>query len=203
MSDKRSSRRNFLKGCARVAGAAAVVAMGSKLVARADSDKVWQLDAQTCNFCGRCATTCVRKQSAVRAVNDFTRCGYCYICPAYFDTSTDANPDGTFNKLVCPQNAMRRRLVGKPDPADPNNNYYEYTIDHSKCNGCGLCVKNCQPPSGNAALHLEVRHDLCRDCNQCSIAAACPPQAFYRAPLSAKPAGYRRGGASHRKGAKA
>jgi Na+-translocating ferredoxin:NAD+ oxidoreductase subunit B len=199
MSDK-PTRRQFLKGCARVAGAAAVGAVALKLTARADADKVWQLDPKVCSDCGKCALKCVLKQSAVRAVNNFDECGYCRICPAYFDTTSRENEDGTFDTLVCPRNAMRRRLVGKSDPDDPNNNYYEYTIDESLCNGCGLCVARCKPNAGNGALHLQVRHDLCRDCNQCSIATACPPQAFYRARLADAPAGYRR---SRSKGAKA
>ncbi len=190
MNERQSTRRQFLKGCARAAGVAAVGAAAFKLTARADSDKVWQLNPDLCQTCGRCATRCVLKQSAVRAVNNFKECGYCYICPAYFDATSNERPDGTFDELVCPRNAMRRRLVGTPDPADPNNNYYEYTIDLEKCNGCGRCVARCKPSAGNGALHLEVRHDLCRDCNQCSIAASCPSGAYYRTAVTSKPSGY-------------
>lgn len=199
MSDN-PTRRQFLKGCARVAGAAAVGAVALKLVNRADADKVWQLDPKLCEDCGKCATRCVLKQSAVRAVNNYDECGYCRICPAYFDLTSEEKDDGTFTALVCPRNAIRRRQVGKSDPDDPNNNYYEYTIDEKLCNGCGRCVERCRPNAGNGALRLEVRHDLCRDCNQCSIATTCPPQAFYRARLLDRPAGYRRDGSE---GAKA
>jgi electron transport complex protein RnfB len=36
----------------------------------------------------------------------------------------------------------------------------------------------------NGSLYLQVRHDRCLNCNQCSIAVACPTQAFERVPSS-------------------
>jgi electron transport complex protein RnfB len=35
---------------------------------------------------------------------------------------------------------------------------------------------------GNGSLFLQVRHDRCKNCNECSIAAACPSQAYTRVP---------------------
>jgi electron transport complex protein RnfB len=36
----------------------------------------------------------------------------------------------------------------------------------------------------NGSLYLQVRHDRCLDCNDCSIASACPTQAFRRVPAA-------------------
>ena len=60
-------------------------------------------------------------------------------------------------------------MVGHEDPDDPNNNYYEYTVDETLCTGCGKCVKACKPPFGNGSLRLEIRYDRCVTCNECSI----------------------------------
>jgi electron transport complex protein RnfB len=42
-------------------------------------------------------------------------------------------------------------------------------------------VKGCQA-FGNGSLYLQVRHDRCLNCNECSIAARCPADAFVRIP---------------------
>jgi len=36
----------------------------------------------------------------------------------------------------------------------------------------------------NGSLYLQVRHDVCVNCNECAIAVACPAQAFVRVPAS-------------------
>jgi electron transport complex protein RnfB len=40
-------------------------------------------------------------------------------------------------------------------------------------------VKGCTT-FGNGAMHLQIRHDLCVNCNECTIARACPTRAFSR-----------------------
>jgi electron transport complex protein RnfB len=205
MSDNNQpTRRQFFGIVGRGAGLIAVGGLGLHLVLGRDSEKVWQLDPTVCDGCSQlnldsngvlthkgssiCSTNCVLKLSAVKAVNDFTNCGYCNSCPAYFDADSPNGPDGLPTGRVCPYDAIIRRAVGYVDPKNPALNCYEYTIDETKCTGCGKCVIRCKPPKGRASLRLEVRHNLCVGCNQCSIAQACPAKktdpkyygAFYR-----------------------
>ncbi len=128
---------------------------------------------------------CVLTLSAVRAVNNFSACGRCYICPAYYKITSAVGPDGLPSEKVCPRDAIERTPIGWIDPDDPANNFYEYTIDETKCNGCGLCVMECKEPAGLSSIVLEVRHNVCLDCNRCSIASVCPEDAYDRRPPSA------------------
>jgi len=56
-------------------------------------------------------------------------------------------------------------------------------IDEPKCIGCAICVEGCGQ-YGNGSLILQVRHDRCKNCNECAIAAQCPAQAYVRVPRS-------------------
>ncbi|MDH3981879.1 MAG: hypothetical protein OES84_03145, partial [Kiritimatiellaceae bacterium] len=51
------------------------------------------------------------------------------------------------------------------------------------CIGCGICVEGCSV-FGNGSMYLQVKHDLCVNCNECAIANACPSEAFKRVPAS-------------------
>ncbi|HQC51652.1 MAG TPA: 4Fe-4S binding protein, partial [Lentisphaeria bacterium] len=59
--------------------------------------------------------------------------------------------------------------------------YFEYKINEELCIGCGKCVKGCAS-FGNGSLFLQVRHNLCLNCNQCQIALVCPAHAFVKVP---------------------
>ncbi|MBN1846380.1 MAG: hypothetical protein JW810_11895 [Sedimentisphaerales bacterium] len=135
---------------------------------------VWQIDPYKCVACGNCATYCVLKESAVKCVHAFALCGYCDLCTGYFEPEPAELDTGAENQL-CPTGAIQRTYIEDP--------YYEYTIDEALCIGCGKCVKGCNA-FGNGSLFLQVRHDRCLHCNECSIAAACPSQAFRRVPAS-------------------
>ena len=184
------TRRDVLKTVARGTGLIVLGGAGAFLVRRAGADGTWRVDPGRCinirlgttgvAACELCATSCVRPLSAVRAVNEFGDCGRCCICPAYYDVTSEVGPDGLPSRKLCPRDAIERKAIGEVDPNDPLNNFYEYTIDKTKCNGCGKCVMGCKEPAGLGSIRLEVRHDLCLDCNRCAIAQVCPDDAVLR-----------------------
>jgi electron transport complex protein RnfB len=188
MSEK-SSRREFMDRSFRILGLAGIGGSAVLLAKRSARSMVFQVDPSKCAACDLCRTSCVLSHSAVKAVNEFTECGYCQLCPAYFDVTSQPDEKGLPTGKTCPQDALKRRVVGKIDEEDPNNNYYEYIIDESLCDGCGKCVKACKPPAGNGSLHLEVRYNRCLDCDSCAIQRVCPENAIIRVPTPGLPPG--------------
>mgnify|MGYP001590284734 CR=1 FL=1 len=201
------NRRDFLRSAARGAFLAALAALGGLAVVRrrcgslggADGGRacgscpdlarctlpaaaaarpavarrdVWQLDPAKCIQCGRCATSCVLSPSAVKCVHRFEMCGYCKLCFGFFQPGTRSLTSAAENQM-CPTGALKRRFIEAP--------YYEYTVDEALCIGCGRCVKGCWA-FGNGSLVLQVRHDRCVNCNECSIARNCPAGAYTRVP---------------------
>ncbi len=165
---RRFLRNGFYGGClASLGGLAGFLAGRSSA-----DDMVWQIDPQICIACGNCATHCVLAESAVKCVQVYGICGYCDYCPGFHQPAARALDTGAENEL-CPTGAIKRRFIEEP--------YYEYSLDEPLCNGCGKCVKGCAA-FGNGSLFLQVRHDRCLNCNECSIAAACPSGAFKRVP---------------------
>jgi electron transport complex protein RnfB len=140
--------------------------------------RVWQIDPNLCVACGRCQTNCVLDLSAVKAVNCFTLCGYCDICTGYFPSDNKLRETGAEHQL-CPTGAISRKFIEQR----ASERYFEYTIDERLCIACGKCVVGCRLMNGS--LYLQVRHDRCLNCNECSIAVACPTQAFRRVPAAA------------------
>lgn len=135
---------------------------------------VWQLDPEKCIQCGKCATECVLSPSAVKCVHSYAICGYCDLCGGYHVPGV-RNIDTAAESQLCPTSAIQRTFIEDP--------FYEYTIDEDLCIGCAKCVKGCAS-FGNGSLYLQVRHDRCVNCNECSIAAACPSGAFSRVPAN-------------------
>ncbi len=174
MTDKKLSRRDFLRGGAAAAGGifAGFLAKGGEGSEKTD-EYVWQIDPDKCQQCGRCRTECVLMPSAVKCVHSYAICGYCDLCFAYL--RPNAKPGTAAEVQLCPTDAITRTFIEDP--------YYEYSIDEEKCVGCGKCVRGCTA-FGNASLYLQVRHDRCINCNECAIARNCPSNAFVRVPAN-------------------
>ena len=167
------SRRDILRDGMRGACLLGVGTVGGLLARHTQADRtVWQIDPYKCIACGNCATYCVLEESAVKCVHAFAMCGYCELCTGYFEAEPAALNSGAEN-LLCPTGAIVRNKIEDP--------YHEYTIDEPLCIGCGKCVKGCNA-FGNGSLFLQVRHDRCLNCNECSIAKSCPSDAFRRVP---------------------
>lgn len=175
MNDKPKNlkRREFFRDGARtlltlaLGGGAGFAAR--KLSAR---NTVWQLDPHKCVQCDLCATDCVLDLSAVKCVHAHDMCGHCTLCGGFHRPDATAFDTAAENQL-CPTGAIKRTFIEDP--------YYSYTIVEEKCIGCAKCVKGCSS-FGNGSLYLQVRHDRCLNCNECTIATVCPADAFQRAP---------------------
>ena len=191
---ERYSRREVLGHAARGLALTGLGGVAGMLAYKAHASNAWAIDTSRCvnsrlgalgvDVCERCATECVVALSAVRAVNEFSKCGRCYVCPAYFQITSAVGEDGLPSEKVCPRDAIQRKAIGWIDEDDPANNFYEYEIDADLCNGCGRCVMECKEPAGLGSIRLEVRYDVCLDCNRCSIAIACPDDAYERRPTT-------------------
>jgi electron transport complex protein RnfB len=175
MSDnKYIDRRNFIERSFRIGlGAAVAGTAGYTLLKLTRRSYVWQIDPFKCTQCGRCQTDCVLPVSAVKCVHAYDLCGYCDLCGGYFKPDANELSTAAENQL-CPTQAIKRQFVEEP--------YYEYIIVEELCIGCGKCVKGCTS-FGNGSLILQIRHDICVNCNECAIARVCPSDAISRIPV--------------------
>ncbi len=167
--------------CVTALGAAAArVLVGKHPDAEFDQPSgrcAWRIDASKCTFCGKCATACVRQPSAVRAVNDQTKCSNCVVCYGHIHNHGAPSDQIENQPKVCPEDAVRRtEFSGGLD------GYYLYTIEDERCNGCGACAKACNV-FGSKSMFLIIRPDLCMGCHECAIATACPSDALKFVPL--------------------
>ncbi len=172
--DNYINRRKFIERGFRVGlGATVAATAGYTLLKLTRTSYVWQIDPFKCTQCGRCQTDCVLPVSAVKCVHAYDLCGYCDLCGGYFKPDANDLSTAAENQL-CPTQAIKRRFVEEP--------YYEYIIDEDLCIGCGKCVKGCTS-FGNGSLILQIRHDICVNCNECAIARVCPSDAISRIPV--------------------
>ena len=166
------ARRKFLQTFGSVvAGGTAIVALAglsNKTKGIGKASLFWQIDPHKCTHCGRCETHCVLSASAVKCVHAKKVCGYCDLCGGYYRSNVRELNTAAEN-LMCPTGAIIRTFVEEP--------YFEYNIDESLCTGCAKCVKGCSS-FGNGSLYLQIKRELCVDCNECQIAKACPANAI-------------------------
>jgi electron transport complex protein RnfB len=172
------SRKKFLRMCGSVAAGAAIASFSGAMIRRLsqqpEASYFWQIDPAKCTYCGRCETECVLPVSAVKCVHANKVCGYCDLCGGYYRTNVKELNTAAEN-MMCPTGAIRRAYVEDP--------YFEYTIDESLCTGCGKCAKGCNS-FGNGSLYMQVKQDVCKNCNECKIALQCPSGAIQRVPLA-------------------
>jgi electron transport complex protein RnfB len=174
-TENTTNRREFIRSGLHTLAGITLGGIAGVLINRSVSaDMVWQLDPSICVQCEKCSQNCVLPQSAVKVVHSFSMCGYCDLCSGYLQPGAKARDTGAESQL-CPTGALKRTFVEHP--------YFQYTIDESLCIGCGKCVKGCGA-FGNGSLYLQVKHDLCVNCNECSIARSCPSGAYKRVPAS-------------------
>jgi electron transport complex protein RnfB len=175
--DGKTNRRKFLGDNVRIAGALGLCGLTGLLAVRKGRGEnlVWQIDPDKCMACGHCEINCVLDQSAVKAVQCFALCGYCDVCTGYFPVKDYVLETGAENQL-CPTGAINRKFIEEKG----GQRFFAYTIDESLCIACGKCVAGCKLMNGS--LYLQVRHDRCLNCNECSIAVSCPTGAFVRVP---------------------
>jgi electron transport complex protein RnfB len=172
---KSTGRRRFIRSGMQMALAVSLGGVaGFSLLKSTSKDLVWQLDPFKCVQCGRCATECVMTPSAVKCVHAYDLCGYCDLCGGYLKPDANARTTAAENQL-CPTAAIKRKYIEEP--------YFEYVIEEDLCIGCAKCVAGCTS-FGNGSLHLQVRHDLCNNCNDFFIARVCPADAFQRVPVN-------------------
>lgn len=175
MEKKPKNRREFIQSGMRITLGVAVAGLGALALKNSTKDEwVWQIDPFECTQCGRCATDCVLSPSAVKCIHAYDLCGYCDLCGGYFKPDANELSTAAENQL-CPTAAIERRYIEEP--------YFEYVINEDLCIGCAKCVKGCTS-FGNGSLHLQIIHDLCKNCNECSIARVCPNNAIKRVKAS-------------------
>lgn len=172
---KANSRRKFIQNGVRMS---LLLSLGTVSVAAlkkvTSGEYVWQIDPFKCNQCGRCATDCIMSPSAVKCLHAFDLCGYCDLCGGYLKPDANKRSTAAENQL-CPTAAIERRFIEEP--------YFEYHIDKDLCIGCAKCVAGCTS-FGNGSMHLQIIHDICLNCNECSIARVCPSDAISRVKAS-------------------
>jgi len=164
------SRRKFLHTFGSAVAGGTILALTGGLATKLSGKDMlyWQIDPDKCIECGRCETDCVLSVSAVKCMHAKMVCGFCDLCGGYYRSNVkDLNTAA--ENLMCPTGAIYRKFIEDP--------YFEYTIDESLCTGCAKCVKGCNS-FGNGSLYLQIKRELCVNCNECQIAKVCPSDAI-------------------------
>lgn len=171
--NKYQTRREFVRTAGKFIVAAPLIIIPVALARKTNSSAyVWQIDPFKCTTCGQCKTNCVLTPSASKCVHAYRMCGYCDLCGGYQRQGVKNISTAAENQL-CPTGAITRTFVEEP--------YFQYSIDEKLCDGCAKCVKGCGD-FGNGSLYMQIKHDICVNCNDCSIARTCPSNAISRVP---------------------
>jgi electron transport complex protein RnfB len=174
-------RRRFIRFGGQLIGASALGGAAWRIFTGSDPDAVfsqpkgpyvWRINPDKCTFCALCESACVRKPSAVKAVNDQKKCSYCVACYGHLaELKVSSEMIQSQGLRVCPHDAVKRVAY-----SGGKDGYHLYTIDDAKCTACGKCAKRCNT-LGTKSMFLIIRPDLCLGCNRCAIAAVCPEEA--------------------------
>ncbi len=177
---EKTDRRRFIRMAGRAAcglalGGITYHVVGNHLIEENPGPATrhaWQIDPNKCIGCDLCKKACVRKPSAVKAVNDQKKCSFCVVCYGHISNKyIDSDKIMSDGIRVCPQDAVVRiDYSNRPD------GYFIYEIDDDKCDGCGICVDLCLK-KGTKSMFMIIRPDLCLNCNSCNIALKCPENA--------------------------
>ncbi len=171
--NKYQSRRDFVRTAGKILVASPLLVLPVLLIKKTNvKGYVWQIDPYKCTQCGQCKTNCVLTPSASKCTHAFQMCGYCDLCGGFLRQGAKTISTAAENQL-CPTGAIKRRFIEEP--------YFEYTIDEKLCDGCAKCVKGCGD-FGNGSLYMQIRREICVNCNECSIARTCPSNAVIRVP---------------------
>ena len=179
-------RREFFRRSGHALGLAVLATVSARMLMKPSDEAefiaqgrrfAWQIDPEKCKSCGLCATTCVRKPSAVKAINDPKKCSNCVVCYGHITNSKiDSDKIDSKGERVCPVDA-----VGRKNFSGGIDGMFLYSNDPKRCIACGRCTKRCNE-HGSQSMFLMIRPDLCLGCNECSIAIACPHDAIERIP---------------------
>ncbi len=101
----------------------------------------------------------------------------CDICTGYFHVDYKGLNTAGENQL-CPTGALVREFIAE----QVGVGRFEYHVHKELCIGCGKCVQGCAMMNGS--LFLQVQHDRCVNCNECSIALASPNAGFPTGPAN-------------------
>jgi electron transport complex protein RnfB len=173
--NKYQTRRVFVKRAGKIAIILPLALIPVALVKKVSaSGYVWQIDPFKCTQCGQCKTNCIKTPSASKCVHAYQLCGFCDLCGGYQRQGVKNISTAAENQL-CPTGAITRKFVEEP--------YFEYTINEALCDGCAKCVKGCAD-FGNGSLYMQIRQNICDNCNDCSIARSCPSGAISRVSVS-------------------
>jgi electron transport complex protein RnfB len=182
----KQSRRDHLKIAGNLLGVATLGGIATRIFSPPSEEAefvaqgrrfAWQIDPDKCQSCGLCATSCVRKPSAVKAVNDPKKCSNCVVCYGHItSTKIDSDKIDSEGERVCPVDAVKRTNF-----SGGVNGMFLYAQDPKLCIACGRCTNRCNE-HGSQSMFLVIRPDLCLGCNECTIATACPHNAIERIP---------------------